>query len=50
MPEPEKLLQFKVPEARDIEAYLVKLDDGSIVARTKEELEKEKGKGEGKAK
>jgi len=42
LPEPEKILQFQFPEAKDKEIYLVKLEDGTIVARTKEELEKKK--------
>jgi len=48
--QPEKLLQFKVPEIKNVEVYIVRLSDGRIVARTREELEevkeeeKEKGK------
>ena len=34
------LLQVKLPEMKEVEVYLIKLEDGSIVARTKEELEK----------
>lgn len=33
------LLKFKLPEVSDVEVYLVRLDDGRIVARTAEELE-----------
>jgi len=40
----EKLLRFRVPEVEDKEVYLVKLEDGRIVARTKEELEEEEEK------
>lgn len=41
MPEQEKpLLQFKIPEYQDVEIYLVRLKDGTVVARTKEELAK----------
>lgn len=35
----EKLLQFTVPEVEEAEIYVVRLEDGRIVARTKEELE-----------
>lgn len=38
--EPLKPLKFKIPEVKEVEVYLVKLPDGRIVARTKEELEK----------
>ncbi len=34
------LLQVKLPEMEDVEVYLIRLADGSIIARTKEELEK----------
>jgi len=46
----EKLLEFKVPEVKDVEVYIVRLADGRIVARTAEELEesKEEGKEKGK--
>ena len=37
----EKILKFRVPEVEDKEVYLVRLEDGRIVARTKEELEEE---------
>ena len=40
----EKLLRFRVPEVEDKEVYLVRLEDGRIVARTKEELEEEEAK------
>ena len=42
----EKLLKFRVPEVEDKEVYLVRLEDGRIVARTKEELEEEEEKEE----
>jgi len=41
--EPEPLLRFQFPEKKDEEVYLIELEDGTIVARTKSELEKEKG-------
>ena len=42
-PEPEKpLLTFQVPPHHDLDIYLIQLPDGTIVARTKEELEKAK--------
>ena len=40
--EPEKLLQFQLPEVKDVKAYIVRLPDGSLAARTEEELLKEK--------
>ncbi len=41
MVESEKpLLQVKLPEMEEVEVYLLRLKDGSIVARTKEEIEK----------
>ena len=36
----QPLLKVKLPEMEEIEVYLVKLKDGRIVARTKEEIEK----------
>jgi len=44
----EKLLKFRVPEVEDKEVYLVQLEDGRIVARTKEELEEQEEKEEEK--
>jgi len=44
----EKLLKFRVPEVEDKEVYLVRLEDGRIVARTKEELEEQEEKEEEK--
>lgn len=38
-----ELLKFQVPEIEDVEVFLIRLADGSIVSRTKEELEKESG-------
>lgn len=35
----EELVRFKVPEAKDIEIFLIKLKDGRVVARTKDEIE-----------
>jgi hypothetical protein len=40
--ERERLLRFRFPEVREVEVFLVRLEDGRIVARTKEELEPEK--------
>ena len=37
----EPLLRFQFPEKKDEEVYLIELEDGTIVARTKKELEKE---------
>lgn len=37
----EHLLRFDVPEIREIKTYLVELEDGTYVARTEEELEKD---------
>jgi len=34
-----KLFKFRFPEVNEIEVYLVRLPDGRIVARTREELE-----------
>ena len=34
------LLQVKIPKHEEVEVYLIKLEDGRIVARTKEEIEK----------
>lgn len=41
-----ELLKFRVPEVEDVEVFLVRLEDGRIVARTAEELEEEKREGE----
>lgn len=41
----ERLLRFKVPEVGDVDVYLVRLPDGRIVARTKDELEEIKQQG-----
>lgn len=38
MPE-TPLLKFKTPKVKEIEGYAVEMPDGSIVLRTKEELE-----------
>jgi len=38
----EGILKFTIPERRDVEIYLIKLPDGRIVAKTKEELERER--------
>ncbi|MEM3554491.1 MAG: hypothetical protein QXU79_01570 [Candidatus Micrarchaeaceae archaeon] len=34
------ILQLRFPDSKDVEVYLVKLEDGTIVARTKDELER----------
>lgn len=39
LPENE-LLKFQVPEVEEVEVVLVRLADGRIVARTREEIEK----------
>jgi len=45
-PGPESdLLRFRVPEVNDIEVFILRLEDGTIVARTAAELEAEKGQG-----
>ena len=36
----QPLLKIKLPEMVDLEVYLVKLADGTVVARTKDELKK----------
>jgi len=48
MPEPEKLLQFRFPEKKEVEVYLVRRPGKvpEFVARTAEELEEEKKKEE----
>jgi len=49
----QPLLKVRLPEMKEVEVYLIRLEDGSIVARTAEELEKTpfptKGKGVSKA-
>ena len=40
--EPEPLLRFRFPEKKDEEVFLIELEDGTIVARTKKEIEKSK--------
>jgi hypothetical protein len=37
---PEELIKFNLPEAKEVEVVLIKLEDGTIVARTREELAK----------
>lgn len=34
------MLRVKLPKMEEVEVYLIKLKDGTIIARTKEELEK----------
>jgi len=38
----EYRLRFKVPEVEEVEIYFIRLEDGRIIARTKEEIEEEK--------
>ena len=46
MAAPEKLLQFQLPEVAEVKAYIVRMPDGRVVARTEEELaELAEGKG-----
>jgi len=41
LPELEQpLLKIKLPEMEEKEVYLIRLETGEVVARTKEELEK----------
>ena len=35
------LLSLRLPEIEDVEVFLVRLDDGTVVARTAGELERE---------
>lgn len=44
-PEPEPLLAFKFPEMQEEEVYILRDEEGNIIARTKRELEKEKPSG-----
>ncbi len=37
---PEQVSSIRLPEREDVEVVLVRLDDGTIVARTRAELEK----------
>jgi len=48
--EPEQPLRFKFPKFEEVEAYVVKLEDGRTVIRTKDELEKPSKTGEKKEK
>lgn len=43
-PEKENILQFQFPEQKKVDVFLVKLTDGTIIARTKDELKKEEKK------
>lgn len=40
---PERVSSIRLPEREDVEVVLVRLDDGTIVARTREELDKTAG-------
>lgn len=44
----EELLKFRVPEVDDIEVFLIRLEDGTIVARTAAELDAEGAVSEGR--
>jgi len=44
----ERLLRFQVPEAREVEAYIVRDKKGRILARTREELEESEREERGK--
>ena len=46
---PQEIVRLKFPEARDEEFVVIKTDDGKILVRTKEEIEKEE-KSKGKEK
>lgn len=47
LPEPgSELLRFQVPEIEDVEVYLVRLEDGTVVARTAAELGVSDGQGD----
>jgi len=37
---PEELIKFQLPESKQADIVLIKLEDGTIVARTVEELKK----------
>jgi hypothetical protein len=37
---PEELIKFQLPEVKEAEIVLIKLEDGTIVARTVEELKR----------
>ncbi len=39
MPEPEQTLSFRLPSGEQAEVYMVRLADGRLVARTRDELE-----------
>lgn len=41
-----ELLKFQFPKVKELEVVIVQLEDGTIVARTVEELEVAKGKEE----
>jgi len=43
---PEELFPLRIPEVEEKEVVILRLPDGRIVARTREELEEEKKKGE----
>ncbi len=39
MPDPEPTISFRLPNGKAADVFLVKLADGRLVARTREELE-----------
>ncbi len=36
---PDEILSFRLPEAKEVEVVLIRLPDGTVVARTKAEVE-----------
>lgn len=40
---PERVSSIRLPEREEVEVVLLRLDDGTIVARTRAELEKAQG-------
>jgi len=46
----EGAVRIKLPDFDEVEVYLVRLPDGSLVARTAEELSREKLAGKGEVK
>ena len=43
----EKLFSIEGPERQEVEVYLVELEDGRLVVRSKDELEKAEGESSG---
>jgi len=40
----EDIVRIQIPPRKDIEIYILRTEDGKIIARTKEELEEEEKK------